>query len=38
MRPPFTADGTDHRIRLWTRDPLAILAADAERDVVVEGD
>ena len=26
MRPPFTEDGADHRMRLWIKDPLAILA------------
>ena len=37
MRPPFTEDGADHRMRIWIKDPLAILATDAERGVVVDG-
>src|SRR5271170_444893 len=34
---PFAEHGAAPRMRLWIKDPLAILAADSERGIVVEG-
>jgi 8-oxoguanine deaminase len=35
--PRFFATGAERRMRIWIKDPVAILAADAERGLVIEG-